>query len=55
MNLAARLESHTKVAGCEILFDQTTRASLRDTSRIREITDVRLKGFADTVTACTFS
>lgn len=55
VNLAARLEAHTKVAGCNILFDQTTRAGLQDTSGTREIADVRLKGFADTVNAFTFA
>ena len=55
VNLAARLEAHTKVAGCEILFDQTTRAGLRDNSKTSEIADVRLKGFADTVNAFTFA
>ena len=51
VNLAARLEAHTKVAGCEILFDQATRASLTDTSDIREINDVRLKGFHEVINA----
>jgi len=55
VNLAARLEAHTKVASCEILFDQTTRAALADTSTTREIADVRLKGFADPVSAFTFA
>lgn len=55
VNLAARLEAYTKVAGCEILFDQTTCASLLDTSSTREISDVRLKGFAESVSAFTFA
>lgn len=55
VNLAARLEAYTKVAGCEILFDQTTRASLPETSKTREIADVRLKGFVHRVSAFTFA
>ncbi|WP_299652626.1 adenylate/guanylate cyclase domain-containing response regulator [uncultured Tateyamaria sp.] len=55
VNLAARLEAYTKVAGCEILFDQTTRASLLNASQTREIANVRLKGFANTVNAFTFA
>ncbi|WP_299616013.1 adenylate/guanylate cyclase domain-containing response regulator [uncultured Tateyamaria sp.] len=55
VNLAARLEAYTKVAGCEILFDQMTRASLQNASQTREIANVRLKGFANTVNAFTFA
>ncbi|MFK7762181.1 MAG: adenylate/guanylate cyclase domain-containing protein [Roseobacter sp.] len=46
VNLAARLEAHTKVAACEILFDQTTLERLSDKQLCRVIPDVELKGFS---------
>ena len=47
VNLAARLESHTKVAGCEMLFDAETSNRLTDSMNSVRIGDVRLRGFAD--------
>ena len=49
VNLAARLESHTKVAGCRILFDAETQGRLTDGHDTVRIDDVRLKGFTDTL------
>ena len=47
VNLAARLESYTKEAGCEILFDVETNERLANSANSVRIDDVRLKGFAD--------
>ncbi len=44
VNLAARLESHTKVVGQPILIDETTRQSLPDTIQVEERGTVQLKG-----------
>ncbi|MFT7593792.1 MAG: adenylate cyclase [Paracoccaceae bacterium] len=47
VNLAARLESHTKVVGCEILIDEATRKSLSETVAVTTIPQVQFKGFAN--------
>lgn len=44
VNLAARLESHTKVVGQPILIDETTRQGLSDSIRVEEQGEVTLKG-----------
>lgn len=49
VNRAARLEAHTKVAGCEILIDDATRSALDVAIALTPICDVRLKGFADAI------
>jgi adenylate cyclase len=47
VNLAARLESHTKVVGCEILIDDDTRSALDKTAVLRTIRQVQFKGISD--------
>lgn len=47
VNLAARLESHTKVVGCEILMDDATRCALGDQAGLHAVRQVRFKGFSD--------
>ncbi len=47
VNLAARLEAHTKVAGCQILVDDTTRDALDGTVAVRTIHQVSLKGLSE--------
>ena len=49
VNLAARLESHTKEAGCKLLFDAETHNGLTKGVKTVEISDVRLKGFSDSM------
>ena len=49
VNLAARLESHTKVAGCKILFDAETQSRLESGTATVRIEDVRLKGFSGAI------
>lgn len=44
VNLAARLESHTKVVGKPILIDETTREGLSDRIAVQEQGTVQLKG-----------
>jgi adenylate cyclase len=44
VNLAARLESHTKVVGQPILIDETTRDGLSSTIRVEDQGTVQLKG-----------
>lgn len=44
VNLAARLEAHTKVVGEPILIDETTRVSLSDAIRVQPRDTVQLKG-----------
>lgn len=46
VNLAARLESHTKVAGHEILIDTETRSGLTDGVAPRLVGSVVFKGFS---------
>lgn len=47
VNLAARLEAYTKVAGQSILLDQQTQQSLTDGTRCTPISGVALKGFTE--------
>ena len=49
MNLAARLEAHTKVAGCGILIDGTTRRALGGSVPMQSLGEVRFKGKAAAV------
>ena len=44
VNLAARIESHTKIVGCPILIDAETRASLPDSLQVDELGEVTFKG-----------
>lgn len=44
VNLAARIESHTKVAGCPILFDAETRAGLSESIEVESLGEVMFKG-----------
>ncbi len=46
VNLAARLETHTKTADCEILIDEETRAGLSDDVSVRPMGQVSFKGFS---------
>ncbi|MCB4458384.1 adenylate/guanylate cyclase domain-containing protein [Leisingera sp. McT4-56] len=47
VNLAARLEAHTKAAGRRILIDRQTRNSLRDPAAAERIQQVAFKGFSE--------
>ena len=47
VNLAARLEAHTKVVGCDILMDETTRCALGEQPGLQAVRQVRFKGFSD--------
>lgn len=49
VNLAARLEAHTKVAGCRILIDDGTRKGLGPDIPLDPICDVQFKGFSDPI------
>ena len=49
VNVAARLEAHTKVAGWPILVDGDTRAALAQRGRFELLGDVSLKGRARSV------
>ena len=49
VNLAARLEAHTKVAQCPILVDDATRASLPEGMRTQALGSVQFKGKATAV------
>jgi adenylate cyclase len=44
VNLAARIESHTKVAGCPILIDAETRFSLPESLPVDPLGEVVFKG-----------
>jgi class 3 adenylate cyclase len=44
VNLAARLEAHTKVAGRPILIDENTRRGLSDTIEVEDQGLVQVKG-----------
>ncbi|QJF51906.1 adenylate/guanylate cyclase domain-containing protein [Roseobacter ponti] len=52
VNLAARLEAHTKVLSREILIDAETLAALGGGFHTEEHTGVTLKGFAGSLTVC---
>jgi adenylate cyclase len=49
VNLAARLEAHTKIANCSILIDKATRDALTDQNNTEAIGHVPLKGISDPV------
>ena len=49
VNLAARIEAHTKVAGRAILIDRATRAALPERIAVDSLGDVAFKGFAAAV------
>jgi class 3 adenylate cyclase len=49
VNLASRLEAHTKVAGRAILIDGTTRAALRDSLTLESLGPVDIRGKAQPV------
>jgi adenylate cyclase len=44
VNVAARLEAHTKLAGQQILIDETTRQGLSDSIRVESLGPVQVKG-----------
>ncbi len=44
VNLAARLESHTKIAGVPILIDEVTRQSLSEAIQVEDLGTVAIKG-----------
>ncbi|WP_299690034.1 adenylate/guanylate cyclase domain-containing protein [uncultured Tateyamaria sp.] len=47
VNLAARLEAHTKIVDRSVLFDEATFAGLTDQSSCTSMPEVRFKGFSD--------
>ena len=47
VNLAARLEAHTKLVGCEILIDDATRDVLDEPVELKTIHQVQFKGFSN--------
>lgn len=47
VNLAARLEAHTKIANCDLLVDGATRDALSGSIATRPIGAVTLKGFSE--------
>jgi len=49
VNLAARLEAHTKVAGCGILFDDATQRALGGSVPMQSLGEVPFKGKAAAV------
>ena len=50
VNLAARLEAHTKIADFPILIDENTRRALRENIRVENLGVSRLKGITQEVT-----
>jgi class 3 adenylate cyclase len=44
VNLAARIESHTKIVGCPILIDAETRASLPESIQVDALGEIMFKG-----------
>lgn len=46
VNLAARIESHTKVAGCPILIDEETHAGLPESVMVEPLGEIMFKGKA---------
>ncbi len=50
VNLASRLEGHTKKASCAILIDDATKAGLSESQFCRAIGDVTFNGFSAPVT-----
>ena len=49
VNLASRLEAHTKNTDCSILIDNATRDRIADQNNTKAIGDVPLKGISDPV------
>ena len=49
VNLAARLEAHTKIADHSILIDPETRRHLDDRTQCNPLSDVSFKGFTETL------
>lgn len=49
VNLAARLEAHTKVAGCKVLIDEATHDALDEPAQSDPIRQVLFKGFTKPV------
>ncbi len=49
VNLAARMEAHTKAAGCEILIDGATAQALGSQAGLTPLGAVQFKGKAGTV------
>jgi adenylate cyclase len=49
VNLAARLEAHTKVAGCDILVDDATQRALNGAVPMQSLGEVPFKGKAAAV------
>lgn len=49
VNLAARLEAHTKIAGHSILIDPETRRHLDNCQECKTLSDVSFKGFTETL------
>ena len=49
VNLAARLEEHTKVAGCDILIDDATQRALDGSVPMQSLGEVQFKGKAAAV------
>jgi class 3 adenylate cyclase len=49
VNLAARLEAHTKVAGCGILIDDATQRALGGSVLMQSLGEVPFKGKAAAV------
>ena len=47
VNLAARLEAHTKIADCDLLVDGATRDALSGSVATKPIGAVTLKGFSE--------
>ena len=47
VNLAARLEAHTKIVNRDILFDEETLHGLTDQTACTPVPDVRFKGFSE--------
>jgi class 3 adenylate cyclase len=49
VNLAARLEAHTKVAGCPVLIDQATQLELRNGTSAQALGPVSVRGRTEPV------
>lgn len=49
VNLAARLEEHTKEVNCSILIDRATQSALHGEMTTRQIGALPMKGFADPI------
>lgn len=49
VNLASRLEAHTKVTGCDILFDAQTHRNLVDRAGSLKMPAAQFKGFSESI------